>query len=372
MTALRGLAWADARAKMAVTGDLQLSPDGRWLYAVGVKGQSHDAVPDGVWAIDTTTWRVAHRWLAGVQVNQVALGGDGRLLYAQEGWGSEARVHVLDTATGLEIFATEGQRVEPLAALYLRTYGKSPSAAGTPLGQQPTDERPFAALAGSVSPKSVVQGDEVTVEARFTDPRSGKTVARGQRDVRFAPPERVTATLSRGGRDSVTVALRPVGYGVYRAKVTLPAPGKWSIELRGETPGSPSYRARLPGTVTVEQAFLGSDGRRYVLRVDSDPATPTVDAPLTVHATFLDPTRGTPLPVGVSLAGGLPDHMEASLLQAGSGITTARLAPTGYGRYAGATTSAPWAVGSWEVHVAFQEGGQAVEVEAGAIDVAAR
>ena len=70
-------------AKFYFSGDMQLSPDGKRLYAVNVTGSGIEATPSGVIAIDTTTGNVVNHWMSDAQINYLQLGGDGFSLYAE-------------------------------------------------------------------------------------------------------------------------------------------------------------------------------------------------------------------------------------------------------------------------------------------------
>jgi hypothetical protein len=359
LAGLRRLVVAEALAKSYSLGALQLSPDGRRLYAIGAD-PAHDDRPDGVWAIDTSTWRVTGRWLAGAWPVKLLQSADGRWLYVQEmppppGTGT-GPLHVLDAATGVRRSVADGlsgQQLFSVVDLYRDTYGRSPVAARPSTPRQP----PLAEMAVAVGPNTVVGGDAVAVELRFVDP-SGRALAPGQPDLRYEPPARVTATLEpRHGGERQTLELAGAAHGVYRGSLALPAPsghgeGVWSARAVAEWPDGLRRRAALDDAVVVQRPLAGTDGRRYVLQVATDPPRPVVDRPATVTAALVDAETRAPLPPGVDPVGGLPAAVEASFYGA-SGATTAELQPVGHGVYTGALRGL-WSPGGWRIWAALQ------------------
>ena len=122
-----------ATAKTFANVGMQLSPDGRRLYAVSADGGDYGTQSAGVWVIDTKTWRVTNRWLTGAGYpTKLVLSGDGKRLYVQgisssgpaEGFlrmintKTGARISAMKTAPDTEIFSPE--------SLYREAYGKSP------------------------------------------------------------------------------------------------------------------------------------------------------------------------------------------------------------------------------------------------------
>jgi YVTN family beta-propeller protein len=85
----------DLRATAVTETSAKLSADGGTLY-VGTGGS--DSV---LYAIDTTTLQVAHRWPLGGDLSGLGLSLDGMRLYAALG----DHLAVLDPATGLELGA---------------------------------------------------------------------------------------------------------------------------------------------------------------------------------------------------------------------------------------------------------------------------
>lgn len=361
--AFRELFVGTAAAKFLFVGEMQLSPDGTRLYAVGTRGQGHAAGPAGVWVIDTTTWRVIDRWLPEVAPHRIALSGDGRFLYVQQApWGTGADagvVRAIETASGVEAFVSAPLRrteLVPLADLYRERYGRSPAPGGVRPGGSPSFTT-LAALGGSLSASWVAQGDAVTVTARFTVPRTGAPVQPGQPEVRYEPPARVLATLCRGVTCTVrdrTVALEEVGYGVYRAALPTSEAGVWSVEVAAEWPEGLRRRAFLPDALTVQRAFAGTDGRRYVLRVTTDPERPAVRQEANVRAAFVDAETGAPLAFGVTLADGLPEQVRAEFFSQ-AGFTGRELSAVGHGVYEG--TVSLWSAERWRVAITFRLAG---------------
>lgn len=377
--AVRGAFVQEATAKVYIAGSMQLSPDGSRLYAVGVEGDFVGGEPAGVLVIDTRAWQVVDRWLTDAHPTQVILGGDGRYLYVQTAnWGGDGanEFRVVDTATGQDDLTVDlpNGMAWSLAELYRDTWGRAPAVAeidGRKIAQVPAgDSEPFAKLDVAVSADSVVAGDPVTVEARFLDPKTGGVVREGQEGVRFAPPDHVQATFSRGtdGEQDVTVVLTRAEYGVYRGAALLPAAGTWSLDVTVRTSSEPLRRAGIEAAVVVQAALAGGDGNRYVLRISTDPARPVADEPFTVHAAFVDVATGKPLTKRDGLLNGTPDEIAIALSPPdGSGVTTATLEPTGDGSYAG--TAKVWRAGRWKIRADFHGDGANGSTPAGVVEV---
>lgn len=363
--ALRGLFVRSAAAKFYVLGTMQLSPDGKLMYAVGVKGD--EAIPNGVWVINTATWQVVAHWLTSTTPSQILLAAGGQL-YVQTYEQAGGTLRVLDATTGAEVFTMPAQSAYLLPALYQERYGRSPGGSEVAAAQA-SDLTPFASLTASVSPKSILSGDRVTVEARFVDPRSGATVVPGPGNLRYDTPDRVIATFSRGSSrdDDVTATLAPVGYGVFRGTAALTGYGAWDLVVNAERANAPGSRATVQGAITVQPAFTGTDGRRYVLTLTTDPPKPVVNQPAAIRAAFVDARTGAPLPDGVTLQGGLPATLDAAFF--GVGMQSVTLRPTGHGVYTG--TRALWAAGNWTARAGFTVGGTRYDIVAGTVDVTA-
>jgi hypothetical protein len=281
LTALRSLLAQEAVAKFSFAGGgMQLSPDGRRLYAIGFHGDAHQGEIDGIWVIDTASWRIVDRWLPGTSPGDLFLSQDGRYLYAQR-WDTgtaqnESELSVLDTTTGIEVFTVpiETQSVTTLAELYRQTFGRHAESGVLPRSA-PADVRPIAALTVSADPASVFAGHPVTIEARFVDPATGRLLYLGQRGVRYDPPDQVIAALAyRGSDNPVTIELKPAGYARYRGQIALEKPGPWTLTVVAERDDSFNSRAYREAGVTVLPAFNGTDGRAYVLRITTKPERP--------------------------------------------------------------------------------------------------
>lgn len=352
--ALRGLVVPGAAAKEMATGSMQFSPDGRRLYAIGMTGRGYDTRGSGVWAIDTATWQVTATWLPGNDAYQLLLSNNGRLLYvANSPWSGPALLTALDTATGATVYERDnpqGAQLFTLVERYRELYGQSPTSAGIPLAAGP-DFVPLATLVPGVEPKTALAGDTVTVTARFTDPATGQTIQPGQPGLRYDEPTRVTATLSqRDPSQSVTLTLDRQAYGVYRGRATGLAPGIWSLRVVAEYADGTKRSAALASGATVQASFLGSDGRRYVVRITTEPNPPLVRRPATLQVAFVDATSGAPLPAGVTLPNALPDQLQAACF-ASVGVTTAFLTRVAPGVYTGPVTL--WATEPWRVRLDF-------------------
>jgi dipeptidyl aminopeptidase/acylaminoacyl peptidase len=354
---LRGLLVSEALAKVPFSERLQVSPDGRRLYAIGARPERNGVRADGVWVIDTQAWRLAHHWLAGSEAWTVLLSADGRSLYVQDppgGGAGSGALRVVDTATGGEVSRTDplgNGQVSTVAELYRDRYGRSPRATDAARAAGTTFV-PVAPMVVDVSPRQGVAGDAVTLEARFVD-AAGRTVEPGQADVRFEPPAHVVAILSRGAdpNDRQTVPLDPASYAIYQGSAILSAPDSWSpgslsVQVIAEWPDGLRRRAFVRDAVVVQPAFVGSDRRRYVLRVTSEPDPPVAEQPALVRIAFVDAETGAPAADGPQPVADLPALKDATFFGDG-GFTRQQLAEVGQGVYEGEVRL--WSAGTWRV-----------------------
>jgi hypothetical protein len=368
---VRGLFVRDVRAKGPLLGAMQLSPDGRTLYAVGATGQSHATQSQGIWLIDTRTWHVTKQWLPNASPTALLLSADGKSLSIQTDRGG---IRTLDTASGNEVGTIGGTASGFLYSLpdrYRARYGKSPETNAPPRDIQAVP--PFATLAASVDRPTIVAGDSVTIGAQFMDPNSDAPISHALSSARYEPPATVTAFLcgSNGSACGQPTSLVSVGYGQYRGNVTPAESGNWSLQVLAtwNRDDVPNRQARVENAVTVQPAFTGTDGRRYIVTVTTNPAQPTVKQPATVRVAFVDAARGTPLPEAVELFGGLPTTMQANFYANGNaGFTLHDLQASGHGIYSGDII--PWASGGWRVDLGVPIGnGVTITVTVGAMRV---
>ncbi len=351
------LVGSEAQAKVLFSERLEVSPDGRRLYGVAARSARNGARGDGVWAIDTQHWQVVAHWLAGSEPFTLLLSTDGQRLYAyaaQTGQ-SPGALHVLDTSSGAEVTTVDGPgngQVFSVADLYRERYGRGARGLDTPADISP------AAVAGismGASPGVVLAGDPLAVEVRFVDPGTGRTLAPGQSDVQFAPPARVFVVVSQGADPDrgLTFELDPVEYGVYRGSAPAPTSTNWSqgnltLLAVAEWPKGLQRRTLVNNAVVVQPVFAGSDGRRYLLRVASQPAHPVLDQPAQVTIDLVDAETRAALPDGITLVGGLPPFVDATFYADRSGgVTVRRLNAVRDGAYSGSVTlfsAGPWRV----------------------------
>jgi hypothetical protein len=306
-------------------------------------------------------------------VSFLQLRSDGSTLYVETSDETgQTALTVLDTRTGVASPLTSASdlpsNVTSLSQLYRERYGTSPDAKGGTTAPS----APRARLDATVDRASILAGDTVTIEARFVDPRSGMPVAPGQRTVRYDPPSTVTATFYHGeiGQGDVEVKLQADGYGHYRGSVVLSDPAVWSLQVDATHENAPGSRAEISGAVTVQAAFAGTDGRRYLLRLTTDPASPVAGHATTIRVAFVDAERGTPLPGGVALADGTPASLETAFyLGQSGGMTSTTLQPDGHGMYAGQLTFAT--ASDWTAQINVRIGDKAVSILTETVRVAA-
>lgn len=371
---IRGWLVQPAAAKFYFSGDMQLSPDGKRLYAVSVSGSGYEAIPSGVIAIDTTTWQVIDHWLPDSQINYLQLGSDGHSLYVQTSDSSgQTNLTLLDTRTGVasSIAGDIPGYVQSLAQLYQQRYGKLPAASGS--GAVPS--APLARLDVTVNHSNILSGDTVSVDARFVDPSSDKLVQSGQTSVRFEPPAQVIATFYHGqiGPGDVSVQLGQVGYGHYRGSAVLTDPTVWTLQIDATRDNAPGSRAEITNAVVVQTALMATDGRRYTFKLTTDPTQPRLGKATTVRVALVEAESGSPMPNGVELTRGSPATVEAAFFRGtpatgqASEMMSVTLRPADDGSYEGTITLD--ASGSWTVQINFSRGGHAISTLAGSIEV---
>ena len=363
-----------ATAKFYFTGDMQLSPDGKRLYAVGVTGSGFEAAPNGVISIDTTTWNVVNRWMPNAQISYLQLGSDGYSLYVQTSDSSgQANLSLLDTRTGVAspVASDVPSYVRSLAQIYQAQFGKRPQMSDS--GAAPS--APLARLDVSVDRTSILSGDMVTVDARFVDPGNGRLVQPDQTSVRFESPTQVTATFYHGqiGTDDVIVQLQQVDYGHYRGNAELKEPTLWSLRVDATRENAPGSRAEISNAVSVQNAFAATDGKRYVVELTTDPVQPVLDADTLVRVSLIDAESDSPMPDGVELTGGTLKSVEVAFFRGtpatgqASEMTSLTLRPAQHGSYE--ATTAFDATGSWEVQISLNQNGRATSTLVGSVQV---
>ncbi len=372
--AVRGWLVQPAAAKFYFTGDMQLSPDGKRLYAVNVTGSGYEAVPSGVIAIDTTTWNVVNRWLPDTQINYLQLGSDGYSMYVQTSDNTgQTNLTLLDTRTGVAtpIASDIPSYVRSLAQIYQAQFGRRPQMSDS--GAAPS--APLARLDVSVDRTSILAGDAVTVDARFVDPGNGRLVQPDQTSVHFESPTQVTATFYHGqiGTDDVVVQLQRVDYGHYRGSASLKDPTLWSLRVDATRENAPGSRAEISNAVSVQNAFAATDGKSYVVEMTTDPAHPVLESDTLVRVSLIDPASGSPMPDGVELTGGTLKSVEVAFFRGtpatgqASEMTSLTLRPAQHGSYE-ATTSFD-ATGSWDVQISLNQDGHATSTLVGSVQV---
>jgi hypothetical protein len=350
---------APAQAKVPFSQRLEVSPDGRQLYGVAARPVRNGARGDGVWAIDTLQWRIAAHWLDGTEPFALLLSPDGRRLYALDAQTgqSPAALHMLDTASGKPTATIDGPtngQLFSIAGLFRERYGHLAHAFETPVDLNPA---PVAGIAVSASPATALAGDPLSVEVRFVDPGTGRTLMPDQSNVLFTRPARVFALISHAAdpNDGLTVELDPVEYGLYRGTISAPSPTNWSrasftLQSVAEWPDGLRRRTLVQDAVVVQPAFTGSDGLRYVLRVVSEPTQPAVDQPVQITVDVVDAETSAALPDDVTLFGGLPTFVDASFYADRSGgVTIRRLDSVRRGAYASSVSL--FSPGTWRVIV---------------------
>jgi hypothetical protein len=115
-----------AYAKVPITDHMQISPDGRYLYAAGARLNGKDIVGDGLWRIDTTASRIDAHWLADTEPLRLLMSADGHTLYTQG--ANDSVAHVVDATIGSELASPRlpNGMLFTVADLYRDRYGRLP------------------------------------------------------------------------------------------------------------------------------------------------------------------------------------------------------------------------------------------------------
>jgi len=356
--AVRGLFFSEALAKVPFSERLQVSADGRFLYGIGARQDHNGARADGIWVIDTSRWQISQHWLAGSEPWAALLGAQGQYLWVQDPPGrigqASGGIHMLDTTTGADLplgVSLDAGQIFTVANLYAEQYGRSPQPAMADV--QRTPFVPIAAMVVHTSPNTVVSGDTLALEARFVDPTTGSPLEPGQTGVEFEPPAHVFALVSSGNGPATTVQLDLADFGVYRGSFIAPVPNSWTlgtfnVQMTAEWPDGSRRGTPAHDAFTVQPALPGTDVRRYILRVTSQPEQPVADQPATVRIAIVDSESGAPLQDETTLSGGAPAVVDAAFY-GGGGFTKPPFTPIGGGVYEGQVRL--FAVGPWRVVV---------------------
>ncbi len=241
---------------------MQLSPDGRWLYAIGVTSDGIPARRSGVWVIDVATLSIAGHWFTESEPAELVLSGDGRSLYVREdrATSSNDRSSVywtLNAETGFvqsQLPAVQARSsLATLASLYSDVFGLSPAIAGLPPADRPVSA-PLAGMQVAVDSQKSTLGDRTAIEVRFVDPLSGVDVQPEGSSVRYQQPLAVQALFTMEDSEfDLILDLGPASFARYRGVVTLPVTGEWSITViaRWSSEALDDLSRVVPGSVTV-------------------------------------------------------------------------------------------------------------------------
>ena len=367
LSGLGSLVVSEADAKTPFFGHVQLSPDSRWLYAVGMTAPRNDFRVEGVLAIDTQTWQVRSRWLQDVEVSDMFLSADGASLLVQDLPWSDSRsagaIHVLDTASGAELNVSSALpfvQLRSVPAMYQVLFGRAPSVQPAPALPQPT-----TVLLAEVTPTRLIADQPTQLEVRFVEPQSGLAPDA----MSFEEPSWVTAHVVRADADIAT-ELQRAELGIYRGTFTLPPPksgsnGAWSVQAVAQWPDGHRSRVELREALFVRPSFIGSDGHVYVLDVTTEPAKLRMNEDGQVRAAFVDAVSGAALPQEVELDLTLPERLELDFF--GTGSSSRWLDVIGHGVYSGQVRL--WTGGDWRVWAAIPREGVTDTLLVGSVSV---
>lgn len=367
------------------------SPDGRTLYLLDHRLGSQ-ITPDSltvVWVVDVAEWRVHARWETRGAVSAASLSADGGRIYLTSVRASETapdsgdvsyQLYELDTATGQthrfdeELPALQGNSgagTLSLQQLYRQRHGFTPSSAGV----TPQDVTEFATLPRvelDVSEPFPAAGEQVRFTVRFVHPASGAPVSDATGDVRYSSAAGVTLTLSNPGVADVIAFPSQTSASTFEAVLPLEALGVWQVTANVSYPDGTRWSQTRPGLIEVLPSFTASDGKRYQLRLSTEPAQPVVEALTALRLTLVEVERGARLPEGVELASALPERIDIIFMRENGSPKAGRVELTGHGLYEGETTF--YFAGRWRAALSLGlsiDGSSPLRVNAGTFQVVA-
>ncbi|MEZ4522729.1 MAG: hypothetical protein R3A46_13950 [Thermomicrobiales bacterium] len=365
-------------------GESALSHDGSHLY---LTGSMEEDVSSGVvaqsviWTIDLSTWTVTAGW----NVPGTAILGserDGNLtvtsLQQDVTDGQSTKLITIDTETGQVVDEFDGEGLPenandffatPLSQIYQQRYGRTPAVdhvAAADIEAESTLPR-ITAFASSDTPAA---GSTIQFAVRALNPVDGQLQVEQSPDVRFDLDSTVVLRLihEEGAAADVILIPNAIEQSLYRASTTILETGVWDAEVTITSPDGDSWTMRFDDMFEIGPSWEASDGRRYVLRVQTDPSEPPRGEEVTVTAHFVEVDTGRPMPNGVQLLETLPNEVRVAFDAEEGGRRAATLTRNDEGIYEGVISFPN--VDAWEATVIVRdESGDTVQVQAGVTNV---
>src|SRR5690606_18269869 len=130
------------------------------------------------------------------------------------------------------------------------------------------------------------------------DPTTGEPQAANQPGVRFDPASTAVMRLRHESGNADDLILIPTSSepGLYRASATIEETGYWSVELTVTAADGTAWTVRNQRVFEAVPSFEASDGKRYILAIETDPDEPSVEEEVQVTARFVEIDSGDPLP----------------------------------------------------------------------------
>ncbi len=354
--------------------DAQLSPDGRFLFLTEYIPDDWLRTPSSpppatrpLWVVDLAGWRVVQRIEVPGDIRDVTVAPDSASVHTLSQVSNREDpqrwrfvISTFDTATfeqtGMVELAELTEQNANLTLIspageYRAIYGRAPTVDGV----APDDIDDFTTLPQArvrVLDEQLPVGITVPVELEFLDPATGEPLGSDAPFVRYDAEQQVTLAFERPGAKSVVSVGAELAPGEQRGTVKLKEAGWWNARIVvGEGGEGGGFTLILRDVFRGTPTFEGTDGRPYVLRLESDPQEPVAEAEIMVRALFVDAATGDPLPEGVTLVDGLPDELRLALV--GSGSLIRDLPAVGHGVYANTfSISAP---GTWTTRLIFRQ-----------------
>ncbi len=363
---------------------LSISRDGEILYLVGIRRPSSGLqIGSHVWIVDLRSWTV----VASQGFDDFVLGaaelGDALAVTSvqQSDTGTpNRRVRLLDLQTGemLSEFAGEGLPEwsesffsSPLVEFYRFHHARAPAVDHVAYASVET-ESTLPRLSVVATGETIPAGKAFDMAVRLLNPFDGQRMTEVLPSVRLDENATVILRLvhAEGAAEDVILIGNRTGLGWYTANAALLETGFWNAEVTVSEEDGAAWEFTIEEIFQIVPSWEASDGRRYMLDVQVEPAQPEVDQPAAISAHFVDVDSGRPLPENVELTGGVPDTVRVVFDSNGVGVTSANLQRGADGSYTDEDSF--WRAGDWSIVIELEnDAGERFNFDAGTLTVVA-
>jgi hypothetical protein len=256
-----------------------------------------------------------------------------------------------------------------LSEFYRYTYARAAAVESVaPADVQTESTLPRVRVGASA--ETVPEGGSVGLTVRVLHPVTGRFVGEESPDTRFDLDSSIVLRLRHdaGVAEDIILVANLAEPGVYRASAAIPATGTWSAQATITGPDGQSWALDAAQLLEGVPSWEATDGRRYFLRVETDPAEPTAGVEAAVTARFVDIETGTPMPVTAEPLDDFGDDLRVLFSSDTLGALTVILRRTEQGIFEGATTFR--SAGVWEATLDItREGDDNLRIGAGTVTV---